>query len=70
MTLTQYTLTASLEDDFDYTAVFAESDNEATLAAIGEIMDKAHRNKQGPWALGEIKLLGPSGDLLREMPAK
>ena len=65
-----YTLTASLGGDFFYSPVFADNDTEATLTAIGEIMDKAHRNKQGPWALGEIRLLSPSGELLREMPAK
>lgn len=68
--MTQYTLTASLGEDFRISPIFADNDTEATLTAIGEIMDKAYQNKQSPWALGEIKLLSPSGELLREMPAK
>ena len=65
-----YTLTASLGEDFRISPVFADNDTEATFTAIGEIMDKAYQNKDGIWALGNIKLLSPSGELLREMPAK
>jgi hypothetical protein len=68
--MSTYTLTASLGEDFRISAIFADNDTEATFNAINEIMGKAHRNKTGPWALGEIKLLSPSGELLREMPAK
>jgi hypothetical protein len=67
----EYTLTAELGSK-KKTKKFAEvSDEAASFAAIGFIMDAAYKDQSGPWALGRITLIDADGSLVREpMEAK
>jgi hypothetical protein len=66
-----YQLTATIDSNNDEAYVFeASSDEEATMTAIGYIMDTAYADKNGPWAKGAITLTDPDGNVLRTMDAK
>ncbi len=66
-----YQLTATLGSGRDVAYVFeASSDEEATMAAVGVVMDNAYADKSGPWAKGAITLIDPTGNVLHTMAAK
>lgn len=65
-----YNLHASLGNSHRLMRVYAENDEQATMAASFDIIREAYKEQDGPWALGHITLLSPSGEVLREMPAK
>ena len=66
-----YQLTATLDSNTDEAYLFeALSDDEATMTAIGYIMDMAYADKGGPWAKGAITLTDPDGNVLHTMGAK
>ena len=48
----------------------ASSNDEATMTAIGKIMDNAYADKQGVWAKGAITLTDPDGNVIHTMDAK
>jgi hypothetical protein len=43
---------------------------DATIDAIGVVLNRAFDDKGGLWARGEITLFGPDNDILQVMPAK
>lgn len=65
-----YNLHASLGNSHRLMRVYAENDEQATMAASFDIIREAYKEQDGPWALGEIKLFNPDGDLVRSMEAK
>ncbi len=66
-----YQLTATIDSNNDEAYVFeASSDDEATMTAIGYIMDTAYADKTGPWAKGAITLADPEGNVIHTMDAK
>ena len=66
-----YQLVATLDNNNDEAYLFeASSDEEATITAIGVIMDNAYADKQGPWARGAITLTDPEGNVIQTMDAK
>ena len=66
-----YQLTATIDSSRDVAYVFeASSDEEATMTAIGVVMDNAYADKSGPWAKGAITLIDPTGNVLHTMAAK
>lgn len=65
-----YTLEAVLDTTIAEVILDATSDEEAVMDAIGVIMDNAYADKSGPWALGEITLTDPAGNILQSMAAK
>jgi hypothetical protein len=48
----------------------ADSDEDATMDAIGVILDNAYADKKGPWAKGAITLTNPNGEVIHTMDAK
>jgi hypothetical protein len=65
-----YRLEAALDTTIAEVILDAESDEEATMDAIGVIMDNAYADKQGVWAKGAITLIAPSGNIIHTMAAK
>lgn len=65
-----YTLTAELDTTIAEVLLSAESDDEATMDAIGVIMDNAYTDKNGVWAKGAITLTDPAGNVIHTMEAK
>jgi hypothetical protein len=66
-----YQLTATIDSNNDEAYLFeASADDEATMTAIGYIMDMAYADKQGPWAKGAITLIDPNGNVIHTMSAK
>jgi hypothetical protein len=66
-----YQLTATLDSNNDEAYLFtADSDDEATMTAIGYIMDTAYADKNGPWAKGAIALTEPNGNVIHTTSAK
>lgn len=65
----EYLLTARLGDEVESVTIDAADDGGASLDALPIIMDNAHDDQTGPWALGEITLIGPNG-LVNRMEAK
>ena len=68
--MTRYALTAYLDGDSRVVGFEEEDSFGATLAAMREVLDLAHADPSGPWALGRIELRDERGDLLHAMPAK
>ena len=65
-----YQITAMLNSTGEDYLFEAESDDQATMTAIGIIMDNAYADKTGPWAKGAITLTDPDGNVLHTMDAK
>jgi hypothetical protein len=65
-----YILEAELGTTIAEVILDAESDEEATMDAIGVIMDNAYSDKQGVWAKGAITLTNPAGKVIHTMDAK
>ena len=65
-----YTLEAVLDTTIAEVILDSESDEQAVLDAIEVIMDNAYADKSGPWAVGEITLTDPAGNILQSMAAK
>ena len=66
-----YQLTAQMNNNDDVAYLFeASSDDEASMIAVGYIMDTAYADKAGPWAKGRIELRDPNGNIIRTMDAK
>jgi hypothetical protein len=65
-----YRLEAALDTTIAEVILDAESDDEATMDAIGVIMDNAYADKQGVWAKGAITLIDPNGNVIHTMAAK
>jgi|LakMenEpi03Aug12_release.lakeMendotaPanAssembly.Ray.scaffolds.fasta_scaffold840301_2 hypothetical protein len=69
--MSMYQLTAKIEGGTNEAYLFdASSDEEATITAIGYIMDAAYAHKSGAWAKGAISLSDPDGNTIRTMNAK
>lgn len=66
----RYALVAIKGSNVNGHVIKADNSTEATMEAIFYILDKAHADKTGAWALGAIKLYGPDGSVLHEMEAK
>jgi hypothetical protein len=65
-----YQITAMLNSTGEDYLFEAESDDEATMTAIGIIMDNAYADKTGPWAKGAISLIDPEGNVIHTMDPK
>jgi len=65
-----YTLTATLDGKTFRKPVRADSDEEAMMDAINQVMAYAYANKEGAWAKGLIELTDPNGLLVNSMDAK
>jgi hypothetical protein len=65
-----YRLEAELGTTIAEVILDAVSDEEATMDAIGVIMDNAYSDKQGVWAKGAITLIDPNGNVIHTMSAK
>ena len=65
-----YTLTATLNRNTNRKTLWARNDSDAMMEAIAHIMNSAHKNKQGAWALGAIKLVDSEGNLVAQMEEK
>jgi len=65
-----YRLEANLGTTIAEVILSAENDEEATMDAIGVIMDNAYADKQGVWAKGAITLIDPDGNVIHTMDAK
>lgn len=46
------------------------NDEAAMFEAMGFVLDEAHLDQKGPWALGRIVLANAKGKVLHEMAAK
>lgn len=69
--MSYYRLTANLGTVLVSSNFEASDDDDATFWAIGKILERAHADRTGPWALGAITLIEvPSGRLLHEMASK
>lgn len=70
--MTLYVLTAELGDLRSRVYLEEPSDDDATFAAMREVLDLAHAALPGdPWRIGRIELRDAETDrLIREMPAK
>lgn len=64
-----YTLTAQLKDDSESITIEAQTDSEAMLDSIAEIMDRAYPNKE-LWGNGAITLTDPNGVIVQTMAEK
>lgn len=65
-----YRLEATLDTTIAEVILDAVSDDEATMDAIGVIMDNAYADKNGPWAKGAISLIDPNGNVIHTMDPK
>lgn len=68
--MSKYTLTAELGSVTSTKTFEQVNDAAATMQAIDFIMDEAHLQQKGPWALGKIVLKNSRGKVLQEMEAK
>jgi hypothetical protein len=65
-----YRLEAALDTTIAEVILTADNDEDATMDAIGVIMDNAYSDKEGPWAVGAITLIDPNGNVIHTMAAK
>ena len=66
-----YTLSAALQGKrIRRHIITAHDDASAMMEAIPYIMDKAHKDKLGPWSKGLIEPTNPEGDIIAKMDAK
>ena len=65
-----YSLTAYLGKQKSRKTIHAESQSDAMWQAMAHVMDAAHADQDGPWALGTIILDDPDGYALYTMDAK
>jgi hypothetical protein len=65
-----YVLSATDIEFTEYTRIDADNDLDATMQAIAVVLDRAHADKDGLWAIGEINLLSPDGLIIQHMPMK
>jgi hypothetical protein len=49
---------------------WCEDSTDATFWAMARTLDLAAKDRSGPWAKGEIRLIAPDGQILRTMPEK
>ncbi len=69
--MNSYTLTASVWNQKPLTRDFSALDDaEAMMDSIPYIMDKAFKDKKGPWAVGHIELRDQDFNLVHHMDAK
>jgi hypothetical protein len=68
--MSTYYLTAKRHSSTRVHLITAHDDASAMMEAIPYIMDKAHKQRKGPWALGNIKLKDDHGNLVADMDAK
>lgn len=66
----RYKVTAILGRDRRTKTIHADSQMDATFQAIAHIMDAAHKEQDGPWALGTILLEDSDGMTIHTMDAK
>ena len=67
--MNEYTLTAELDTTIAEVIITADSEDEATMNAIGVVLDNAYDNA-GVWAKGAITLTDSNGNVLHTMDAK
>ena len=65
-----YVVTATLNGHTNAHTIEASNSFDATMDAIFYIADLAYADKQGSWAMGEIKLIDPTGTVIHHAPAK
>lgn len=65
-----YILTATLGTTIAEVLLDAESDEDATMDAIGVIMDNAHAYPDDVWGKGAITLTDSEGRVIHTMEAK
>lgn len=65
-----YKVEAALGNTIEEVILESMSDDRAVIEAIDVIMDNAYADKSGPWAIGEITLTDPAGNVLQSMAAK
>ena len=66
----RYVLTATLNGKTNAKIFQAEDTLEATVEAIHYILGRAYDDKAGPWAVGNIRLYDPRGQMIQEMEKK
>jgi hypothetical protein len=66
----RYVVTATLNGHTNAHIIEAHDTTDATFEAISFILDMAFIDKEGAWALGEIKLYDPYGTAMQVMGAK
>jgi hypothetical protein len=66
----RYVVTATLNGHTNAHIIQSPDSMTATMEAIAWIMDSAYAEKDGAWAVGAIKMYGPSGAVLHKMEAK
>lgn len=65
-----YTLTATLNSKTNRKTLWARNDSDAMMEAITHILNTAHKNTEGAWAKGAIKLVDSEGNLVAQMEEK
>jgi hypothetical protein len=66
----RYALYAGLNERQESVDLDEPDDDEATFAAMREVLDRAHADPAGPWALGRIVLWAPNGRIVQVMEPK
>lgn len=66
----KYTLTATLHGKTQTLTLEEDDTFHATLAAIGEVLNRAVEDIEGPWSVGAIELIDEHGNIVHQMASK